>query len=152
MRLLILFLLNPLMINAQTQVDTSGPVDTRLIQTVVQIKNDSGSGTGFLVSAGERIFLVTNKHMLGEWSPVDPFILYDSILVTFYTSDQSQPKTTIRILLKGSNKELPKVLLHPKQKIDIGIVDITNENISNKISNNYIDTSLLMPMWKTHAK
>jgi len=69
MRLLILFLLNPLMISAQAQIDTSGPVDTRLIQTVVQIKNDSGSGTGFLISAGERIFLVTNKHMLGEWSP-----------------------------------------------------------------------------------
>jgi hypothetical protein len=35
MRLLIPFLLIPLMINAQAQIDTSGPVDTRLIQTVV---------------------------------------------------------------------------------------------------------------------
>jgi len=146
MKLFFVFILNALFISARAQIDTSGPVDNRFIRTVVQIKNDSGFGTGFLIKAGNRVFLATNKHMLGEWSPVDHLILYDSILVTFYTSSQPHPTVTMHVKLKENGKQLSKVVLHPNGKIDIGIVELSGELIGKPLDNNYIDTGRLMSM------
>src|SRR5690606_1293473 len=65
--------------------DFIGRIDEDMLKMVVNIEMPNGStGTGFIVNQGTDIFLVTNKHMIGDYSLVDPFLLADSIKVFFY--------------------------------------------------------------------
>jgi S1-C subfamily serine protease len=131
---------------ARSQQDTTGPVDSRAIKTVIQIVNDSGRGSGFLVKAGGRVFLVTNKHMIADWSPIEAVKVFDSILVTFYAKNPHNPTYTIPIFLKKDGKILSTVLIHPNQKIDVAIIDVTNQQVPDTDNTSRIDTSRFITM------
>lgn len=118
--------------------DSSGRIDEGFLKTVVHITiptNPPTIGTGFLIgvnvgSIHNIIYLVTAKHMIGEYSLVTPFFLYDSIIVDFYSKPDNAPTpTTLKLSEKGRMRRT--VRLHPDSRIDVAIInvsDIFNDN------------------------
>lgn len=143
------FLLQFSSLNIFGQEDTLGPVNKLLLRSTLMIKTDSGIGSGFLVSEGaSKIFLVTNKHLVGNYSPVDSLILYKKINITLYTTDLKRPTITKDVvLIDSSGKKSTKLRLHPNHKIDIAIIDVT-DIVKNFPDNNlvFIDTSFIKPL------
>ncbi|GAE65409.1 trypsin-like peptidase domain-containing protein [Chryseobacterium indologenes] len=128
--------------------DYIGRIDENMLKVIVNLERPIGStGTGFLVNKDNNVFLVTNKHMIGEYSLVDPFILDDSISVYFYPEE---PNTSIKktISLKDSTGSLTReVRLHPSEDVDIAVIDITSIfDTDNDISRNYVSTGFLIPI------
>jgi hypothetical protein len=139
--------------------DRETKIDERLIKCVVHITipasnpNLSSAGTGFLVSINDlktnngKVFLVTNKHMIGHWNLVDPFIPFDSITVDFYSKSQSYPIVQKTIRLKSRTGRLNnKTFLHPNSLIDIALIELTDmfrENSNSDISWHIADTIFL---------
>jgi S1-C subfamily serine protease len=128
--------------------DYIGRIDENMLRVIVNLETPTNStGTGFLVNKGNDVFLVTNKHMIGQYSLVDPFILFDSIKVHFYPAT---PHTTIQqtIMLKDSKGNTAKeVRLHPSNDVDIAVIDVTAVFNGNKnIARNYLGTGFLIPI------
>lgn len=113
-----------------------------ILKAVVKVMTSSGGiGTGFLVSqktttngeAKRRFFLITNKHMLGDWNLADGSILkyYRSIDVFFYRKNDPSGLSFkhSRINLKDSSGKLKtsKILIHPNPTIDIALVALFEE-------------------------
>lgn len=91
-------------------------------------------GTGFLmistdtVSESSRVYFVTNKHMLGDYSLVDPFIPYDSIIVDFYSNNPSGGIISETIKIKSFIGQLNKnIILHPNPLVDVAMVDLPDD-------------------------
>lgn len=132
-----------------------GKVDEQILDAIVNI---DGLGTGFMVEARNpqndqqsKIFLVTNKHMIGKWTLVDTLIPNPSIDVYLYTKNKSIPVIPIKVdILDKANKLLPSVKIYPNPKIDIVVIDITRQIISAEASGNfslvYFDKSFLIPL------
>lgn len=125
-------------------------LDSAVLRAVVRIEtappspdkpNDYEIGTGFLVQktigASTETFLVTNKHMIGDWNPLDRDIqkFHPWINVFFYRngdpSGQSFRPTRIDILNPDSTLKATKVHLHPTNAIDVVAIDVTDV-VSNK--------------------
>lgn len=146
MKKLLYFLLNLNIMNAQN----ANPeiLDSRIINTVVQIQFDKTFGSGFLVKSGEKTLLVTNKHLIGYWTPVDDIILAEKIEVILYGGKEGDIKP-INFKLHISTKGIPNsnLKLHSNPKIDIAAIDIS-ESVKFLLSTyglkntNYIDTSM----------
>jgi S1-C subfamily serine protease len=140
--------------------DMETKIDERLINSVIHItipnKNiDSISfGTGFLISVfekvpiTEKVYLVTNKHMVGSWSLVDSFIPYDNILIDLYPKIKSNPIIQKAIKIKNSLGNLSSfIILHPNPLVDLALIDLTNlykENLNSNIYWQIADSSFLM--------
>jgi S1-C subfamily serine protease len=157
-----LCLLSPVIIQAQGQ---PGRVQPELLKAVVKIElppNDKGlipTGTGFLVSREVTIkgntvrktFLVTNKHVLGDWNAADANIVnyYDWIDVYFYRTIATSGLyyKPLRIGLKDKDgKIIHKVKIHLNPIIDIGIIALDEElSPSNNIDLISFDISYLLP-------
>src|ERR1035437_1276896 len=86
MKLFLIILLNASVLYSYGQFDTSGPVNKEVINTVVEIQKGNNTGSGFLVFLGTKRLLVTNKHMVGDWSPVDSLIYNDSLYIYPYST------------------------------------------------------------------
>jgi S1-C subfamily serine protease len=128
---------------AKGQIDTVGPMNVDLINAVVEIKNSNGFGSGFLVSTESRKFLVTNKHMIGNWSPVDSLLPLDSIFISLYSNNG----TIYKALNIAENGKLikSKIIVHPNPKIDIAVIDITKDIMNLNLGRtNFFDTSFLL--------
>jgi S1-C subfamily serine protease len=128
--------------------DYVGRIDENMLRVIVNLETPTNlTGTGFLVNKGNDIFLVTNKHMIGQYSLVDPFLLFDSIKVYFYPAT---PHSTIQqtIMLKDSKGNAAKeVRLHPSNDVDIAVIDVTAVFNGNKnIAKNYVGTGFLIPI------
>jgi len=144
-----------------------GKVKDRIIRAVVKIEipiNKTGkqpNGTGFLVSRPlkenpkfRQFFLVTNKHVVGDWNVADGNVVnyFRKIDLFLYTKekkgDKLFSKKEINLIDKSGKKLSDKLKLHPNPKIDIAIVDITAEiNEINTISELDLvsfDTSFLL--------
>lgn len=113
--------------------DTTARIDESFLKSVVHITipQKQETGTGFLISCRSInrkyiiTYLVTNKHMIGEYSLVDPFFLYDSIVVDFYSLKDDTPiPTTIKLSENGKRKNT--VILYPDSRIDVAIINISN--------------------------
>ncbi|WP_395048187.1 serine protease [Flavobacterium sp.] len=131
--------------------DYIGRIDENMLRVIVNLETSTNStGTGFLVNKGKQIFLVTNKHMIGQYSLVDPFILDNSVSVYFYPET---PHTSIRkvIPLKDSKGNPTKeVRLHPSEDVDIAVIDVTSIFDANKdIARNSVGTGFLIPIKDT---
>jgi hypothetical protein len=127
------------------------PVDPKALSNVVKIETFSElkktmvSGSGFIVScaikmresSGRAIFLVTNKHMLSDWTLADGNIsqLNKFIKVHFYSNDPNnvEPVNPIKITLRNvtNNSISEKVETNKNGLIDIAILFL-NEDITGK--------------------
>ena len=72
----------------------NGRVNEGLLQCVVNI---DGKGTGFLVArilpsdtSKCKIYLVTNKHMIGDWTLVDTLIPNPSLTAYLYSKNKTK--------------------------------------------------------------
>lgn len=104
------------------------------IDTLVQ-----STGTGFFVvrtmpDKTARVFLATNKHMIGDWSLTDSLILDDNIVVGCYT--QNNLFQNITIMLKNEGKVAANVHAYPNQAVDVAVIEVTNF-LSNDFLKNF---------------
>lgn len=88
------------------------------------------AGTGFFVfrrmpDGTSRIFLVTNKHMIGSWSLNDSLVTAKNIYIGFYTKNGLYKNITL-LLNDGAGKIAPYVHPYPNQAVDVVVIDITN--------------------------
>lgn len=126
-----------------------GRIEEKTLQCVVNI---DGRGSGFLVEDTQKnpgkVFLVTNKHMIGDWNIIDALIPNQTIVISLYSTDKKSPIIPVKIPISdSSNKLLPSVNIHPNQKIDIVVVDVT-EQVNNKkgVFLSRFDISYLVPI------
>ena len=107
MKIFLFVLITSYGLSVKGQADTISRIDENLLNSVVNIQKGFFTGTGFIVwrknPNGYQFFLVTNKHMLGDYNFVDPFIIDSSIVVSLYTTDTSKRHIPIKILLKDSS-------------------------------------------------
>ena len=148
--------------------DQPGRVQPELLKAVVKIElppNDKGftpTGTGFLVSREATIggattrktFLVTNKHVLGDWNAADGDIVSynDWINVYFYrtTATSGLYYKPLKIFLKDKDsKAIHKIRIHGNPTIDIALIALDEElSPSNNIDLVSFDVSYLLPFNK----
>jgi S1-C subfamily serine protease len=151
-----------------------GRVQPELLKAVVKIElppEENGfipTGTGFLVSretaingtTSRRTFLVTNKHVLGDWNAADGDIVNynDYINVYFYRTVATSGRyyELLKISLKDKNgKPIRKIKIHANPIIDIAVIALDEElSPSNNIDLFSFDVSYLLPfdkitMWLT---
>jgi hypothetical protein len=120
---------------------SSERLDTKVLKSVLRIEtppNAAGqpeTGGGFLVTATEgkddRLFLITNKHVIGDWNYADGDFqnFWPWINVFFYRvgdpSGQSYRPTRID-LRKGASLDNSRVHLHPTPRIDLVTIEVTD--------------------------
>lgn len=128
--------------------DYIGRIDENMLRVIVNLEMSSGStGTGFLVNKEKEIFLVTNKHMIGQYSLVDPFVLDDSISVFFYPSTPNSSIKKIIPLKDAQGNPAKEVRLHSSKDVDIAVIDVTSIfNADKNIAHNYVGTGFLIPI------
>ncbi|HRO09842.1 MAG TPA: serine protease [Saprospiraceae bacterium] len=145
MKPIIVILFCVLGLDSNAQFDTSGPVNKQVINTVIEIQTGNETGSGFLVFLGKKRLLVTNKHMVGNWSPVDSLIYNDSIYIYPYTKTGF---SKVGIKISGLGKPInSKIKVHPNQKVDIAVVDITTDIANLALDNtNFIDTTYFVKL------
>ena len=124
-----------------TGLDTSR-VNSALLKGVVKVTALSPAGvqmslgTGFLVSRGtspgeqaeRRYYLVTNKHMLGDWTLFDGTIAnyFSSIEITFYGGTTAQPAIRVPIpIVDRQGKPHRHVRIHKEATVDVAAVALT---------------------------
>ena len=131
--------------NAQEQ---PGRVKQNILKAVVKIlgpKDQIGntpSGTGFLISKDfqsngqliRRIFLATNKHILGDWNVADGNISHynEMLSVYFYKTAQTLGNYYELIGIDLKNKPKDQVMLHPNPKVDVALICIDEETQKTK--------------------
>lgn len=140
------------------------PIDPKVlpiivkIETISQLSKKQTSGTGFVVarevvtesSTGRAYFLVTNKHMVSDWTLADGSIanFNEYIDVHFYMSNQTVQKKPTRISLvdQANTVRANVVYTHPEKRVDIAIVFINAaiKDLSN-INLHAFDVSFLRP-------
>lgn len=127
------------------QPDFIGRIDQDMLRMIVNIQLPNGStGTGFIVNQGENIYLVTNKHMVGSYSLVDPFILADSITVFFYPATPDSSIQYVIHLKDKTGNQVKELKLHPDNDIDIAVILINDVYKNNSsIARNYLGTGFL---------
>lgn len=152
--------------NAQ---EKPGKVKENVLRAVVKIEaydNKTGkksTGTGFLVSRPSKafpklsqFFLVTNKHMVGDWNLADGNILSykTKIDIYLYTNGQTGGnfflKKTVS-LFDSSQNVSNKIRLHSNPKVDVAMIDISYEIRSTPDLNLWsFDTSYLLKFDKIY--
>jgi hypothetical protein len=102
------------------------------IETAPDAAGNFEIGSGFLVSTTEneagRVLLITNKHMVGDWNPVDRDIktFHPWVNVFFYRNgDPSYRPTKVNILAPTGLLD-SKVHLYPSPEIDLVAIDVSN--------------------------
>jgi len=119
------------------------PIDDAVVKSVVQIltpprANRRGDiGTGFLITVpleaaneqGLASFLVTNKHMLGEWNPIDgDFDHNDWIMVRLYRDmlipEGPVEEVQVQLKMPDGKLDLSRLALHPEKTVDVAVVRI----------------------------
>jgi hypothetical protein len=107
------------------------------IETAPNAAGDFDIGTGFLVSTTNdstgRVFLITNKHMIGDWNPVDQDIRNFHPFITVFYYREADPTGLSyrgsRVDIGNASRELDNanVHLHPSGSIDLVAIDVTDK-------------------------
>jgi hypothetical protein len=120
----------------------SDRLDPVLLKSVVRIEgppdvqNGVETGGGFLMTLTENgtghVFLITNKHMIGDWNYADAdFHTYKPwIMVFFYRTGDATGRrfrATKIDLLKGADLDTAKVHVHSTPRIDLVAIDVTDK-------------------------
>lgn len=109
-------------------------IDEMLLRSTVKIMTSANSfGTGFIISCpadnNKRFFfLVTNKHLVGEYSLADGVInnYYEYLVAFLYKKDGTVQKIKIPLKDKEGKLNANRVFLHPQPYIDIVILPIAD--------------------------
>lgn len=92
--------------------------------------------------------------MVGSWSPVDSLVYSNIISIYPYSSVKKQP-SYLKLNIKIANIGKPilnKIKVHPNQKIDIAVIDITNDISNFPVENTgFIDTSYFLTLEKAKS-
>jgi hypothetical protein len=106
------------------------------IETAPNVNGDPNVGGGFLVVAEEdragKVFLITNKHMIGDWNYADRNIqtFRPWINVFFYRANDPSGQTYLATkidVLNGTALDVTRVHLHPTPEIDLVAIDVTDK-------------------------
>lgn len=139
-----------IVINSHSQIDSISKIDDYIMHTVVNIQKGKETGTGFIVGRKNpnryQFFLVTNKHMIGDYNFIDPFLIDSIIHVSFYTNDSKSRQ--IKISLKDSMGAINSIVkFHPLHTVDIAVIDVSKYVVA--IPNwrpSAVDTSYLVQL------
>jgi S1-C subfamily serine protease len=132
----VLVLLEVGVVHASDRLDSALLKSVLRIETAPSANGEPNIGSGFLVTATEdaagRVFLVTNKHMIGDWNYADGNIetFQSWINVFFYRANDPSGQTyrpTRVDLLNGTTLDATRVHLHPTPKIDLVAIDVTDK-------------------------
>jgi len=115
-------------------------IDPALMKAVVRIfvKSPTRSyvGTGFVVSRApedrpdeRRYYLVTNKHMIGDWNVFDTdFREYaETLELTFFRDGVASPSVTVRITDARGALEVTTVRPHRNPVVDVVAIALTQD-------------------------
>jgi S1-C subfamily serine protease len=156
-----------LIINIVNAQEMPGKVKEKIIRAVVKIEiplkktGKQPNGTGFLVSRplkenpkSRQFFLVTNKHVVGDWNIADGNIVnyFREIHIFLYTKEKQEDKLftkkVISLIDQSEKKISDKLKIHPNPKVDIAVLDITAEinevNLASELDLVSFDTSFLL--------
>jgi hypothetical protein len=135
------FMVASLVLIAISQSHASDRLNPVLLKSVLRIEwpadaqGNAKTGGGFLMLASEdtsgKIFLITNKHMIGDYNYADADIQNYTpwINVFFYrTGDPTGVtyKATKIDLLNGTVLDTNKVHMHPSPRVDLVAIDVTD--------------------------
>jgi hypothetical protein len=141
----------------------SDKLDPVLLATVVRIEIPATAASpaevagGFILLSSDdgngRTFLVTNKHVVGDWNYADGDIqtFHPWIDVFFYRSNdpsgQSYRATKINLLDSSHHLDSTRVFLHPKPRIDLVLIDVTDKfhDPQEHMATNAFGPSYLLP-------
>jgi hypothetical protein len=140
----------------------SDKLDSGLLPAVVRIeipnaRGDPGVAGGFILMASEdpngKIFLVTNKHVVGDWNYADGDIqaFHPWIDVFLYRSNdpsgQSCRATRVNLLNNQNGMDSTRVFLHPMPRIDLVLIDLTEKfhDPQEHVATNAFGPSYLVP-------
>lgn len=135
-----------------SELQSQGRLDPLVLKCVVNIDE---KGSGFLVRkeitsghGGEKLILITNKHMIGKWSLIEPFQPNQAITAYLYSNDPNSPVTPILIPISDKSGNLsPDVIIHPDPKIDIVAINISKEvNGASNLNLMRFDPSFITPI------
>jgi hypothetical protein len=169
--LVLSFISTVLLITPALAQQEPGRVKQEILKAVVKIDvqvnpkgkpEDWRSGTGFLVCKeitrnGQKyraVFLVTNKHMLGDWTLADRDVkrYYDKLKVFFYRTATASGVCYEEMeigLIDQNGKPKGGVWLHPEPGVDVAIIALGPElSPANRIDLVGFDTSYLLPFDK----
>ena len=121
----------------------SDRLDPALLKSVVRIEwppdaqgNVPKTGGGFLMLANEdpsgRIFLITNKHMIGDWNYADADTQTYTPWINVFFYHVGDPtgatyKATKIDLLNGTALDTTKVHMHSSPRIDLVAIDVNDK-------------------------
>jgi hypothetical protein len=141
----------------------SDKLDPALLAAVVRIEipatgsSSGGVAGGFILlpsdDANGKKFLVTNKHVVGDWNYADGDIqtFHPWINVFFYRSNDpsGQPYRATKVSLLNSSNALDstRVFLHPKARVDLVLIDVTDKfrDPQEHMATNAFGPSYLIP-------
>jgi Trypsin-like peptidase domain len=144
--------------NANSQESKFGRVKAGILKAIIKIDIPSVNltGTGFIVARHNSVvkenfdyFLVTNKHMVGDWNAADKNIsrYYKDLTLYFYSKEQKEGnlyKQKKFEILDNAGMISRNVKIHPNPIIDIAVLNITELMKDGDINVNSFDTSYLM--------
>lgn len=155
---LLVFVLGSLPLAASERLDPD------LLKSVLRIETPPNRGghpeiaCGFLVRSepakGGRVFLVTNKHVIGDWNYSDGDIQAPLpwINVFFYrtvadSSGYTYRATRVSLINSAGRLDASKIVLHPNPRVDVAAIDVTNitENPDEQIAPVVYDRSYFIP-------
>jgi hypothetical protein len=135
-----------------------GRVKSVILKTVVRIETSTGNtGTGFIVfktinkeSNQGYLYLVTNKHIISDWSLANPngSFIYNFLELSLYTNDtlsKSKSFQRVKIPIIENGKLSNIVRSHSDTLVDVVIINITNYVTGTKnVDIKYFDSSFLV--------
>jgi hypothetical protein len=134
--LLIILIIN--MEKCMAEEEVFGRIGKAVLKATVKIETSEGSsGAGFLVSKEDKegnraLFLVTNKHLIGDYTLTDGNInnYFDFLKIYAYKKEKKEgPVSVIVVKLKNENGELypERVIVHPSRSVDVALVSVGKE-------------------------
>lgn len=115
---------DPAVLKAVVKVTSLGPQGTRFLGTGFLVSRPSNSGR----PDERRFYLVTNKHIIGDWSLYDDNIgrYYQGLEIAFYGDPGSPIKpVSLPVLTAAGVPDLTVVRLHPNPRVDVAVVALT---------------------------
>ena len=136
-----------------------------IVKIEIPIKNSNTlTGTGFIISQPiansnyRQFFLVTNKHIVGDWNIADGNILnyYQELDIILYTKGTINKNRFTKIpisIIDISGRPVSKIKTHSNPTVDIAMIDITKEvNSTEDIDLVSFDISYLVPFSDIYKK
>jgi trypsin-like peptidase len=150
---------------AVSMVYASDRLNPDLLKSVLRIEwpadaqGNVKTGGGFLMTPSEdtsgKVFLITNKHMIGDYNYADADIQNYTPWINVFFYRVGDPtgvtyKATRIDLLNGTTLDTTRVHVHPSQRIDLVAIDVTEKvrDVNEHINWTAYSPSYLVPFAK----